>query len=172
MKKLVFTLSCLLAASGVRAQTNQILFANDNASLISNAFTGALVVSNDMVRAQLYVGPQEAGTNEFLYSAVGAPADVVNGRYLGGFRSVPGALPGAWLWIQVRAYEFLRANSYEEALTAPHLGGRGALVGKSAAVLVQLGPVPPAAPPSAKVVGPFGVNASGGGAFLRVNDIA
>src|SRR5262245_48538078 len=104
MKKLVFLLWSLLAVSGVQAQTNlQIVFNNDLFSLISNAFTGTLVASNDMIRAQLYSAPPEAGTNESLYVPVGAPAYVVNGRYTGGSRFVPAAYPGSWVWIQVRA---------------------------------------------------------------------
>lgn len=173
MKTFVLFASGLFAISSIQAQTtNTIIFANNNSSLISNAFTGALVVSNDFVRAQLYWAPEEVGTNEQSYVAVGGAVNVINGRYTGGTRVIPSPLPLPGVWIQVRAFEYTRGNSYEEAIASPPAGWRGALVGKSRPYYVPLGGGPLVPAPQSSIVGPFSVDAFGGGAFLRVNDIA
>ena len=160
----------LLTGPLAQAQLTTILFQNDNNSLINNALTGGPVRSNDYIRAQLYFAP-DGIINEAEFVPVGTFALVGSppGRYAGGNKIVPVPAPGTSVMIQVRAYEFTRGNSYEEAEAAPAVNGRRALVGRSGIARAIPGGGPTNG--SSRLVGPFTVTVAGGGAYLSVNDI-
>jgi hypothetical protein len=171
MKKIICLALTLLSGIGLQAQTNTILFQNDSASLINNVLTGMPVKSNDSIRAQLYYAP-DGTLDDAAFVPVGTPAAVgaTPGRYNGGYKIILGAVPGAFVMIQVRAYEFTYGNTYEQAEAAlAGTNGRRALVGKSAIARVMPGAGPTNS--SSRVVGPFSLNVAGGGPFFTVNDI-
>jgi hypothetical protein len=174
MKTAIILISGLLLTRAIHAQSTEgTINFQSGTNLISNALTGMLVMSNDFIKAQLYASPS-GYTNDEAFTPVGLPVFVGSppGRFSGGLRTVPWAPPGTPVNIQVRAWEFTRGGSYEEALTAPEGNGRRALVGKSGIVTVVLGGgTPPAPAPSSLGVGSFQVDVAGGGAYLRVNDI-
>ena len=173
MKKGLSILGGVLICAAVYAQqTSSIIFQNDSFSLISNAFTGMLVKSNDYIRAMLYYGP-DGSTNEDAYIAlppdalVGAPP----GRYNGGSRVITSPNPISAVMIQVRAWEMFYGSTYEDAVAAPAANGRKALAGKSRIARAILGSNSPTNGASSRIVGPFAVDIVGGGASLRVGDL-
>jgi len=180
MKKTVFILFVSIVAAAANAQTGgQVALNNGNANnRVSNALTGMLVKTNDFIQVLLYVAP-DGVTSEGAFVPI-PPNTLVGstspGSYNGGTRTIQWAPPGTPVMVQVRAFEIAYGSNYEQAVTAPPINGRPALVGKSAIGRVILGGTPPGggppiAPPLVgNAVGPITVGVANG-AYLSVNDL-
>ena len=180
MKKTVFILFGSLIAAAANAQTGgQVALNNGNTNnRVNNALTGMPVKTNDFIQVLLYVAPDGVTTESSFVpippnAFVGTPYP---GAYNGGIRTIQWALPGTPVMVQVRGFEIAYGSNYEQAVTAPPINGRPALVGKSAIGRVILGGTPPGGgPPIAPpligpAVGPFTVGVANG-VYLSVNDL-
>src|SRR6266850_5651686 len=179
MKKVLFVLFASVLAASTQAQSGgQVALLNNGTnSRVSNALTGMLVKTNDFINVLIYAAP-DGDMNEDTFISIPPNAWVGNispGSYNGGVRTIQWAQPGTPVMIQVRAFEVTYGTNYEQALAAPPMNGRPALVGKSAIGRVILGGNPPGGPPIApppvgSIVGPITV-AVASGPYLSVNDL-
>ena len=113
-------------------------FANDNASLVRNSLGGGLIPQGTTFKAALYYlpdQPNEPTPSQFdsfdgevpLGNSAGFTSP---GLFDGGTRTTSTSTsPGGAAWFQVRVWETAFGTSYEQAIVAPVIAGRKALVG-------------------------------------------
>jgi hypothetical protein len=142
MKKALIMAAAMLATVSAFAQ-GTVNFSNlgsNGVAAVFNSLTGANAIAGSTFNVQLYYLPDNGNpaTDPFMPLGLNVGLSAA-GFFVGGNRTAPVTPPGAFAYFQVRAWETAFGTSYESALNANPVGGRGALTGKSNIVRVDTG---------------------------------
>jgi hypothetical protein len=162
MKKLVYASLLTVAAASVYGQ-GTINFANSSATAVTNTTTMQRVVGGTAFRVAIYWLPATGSPAETNNPPTTADFDAqlvglhevgfaAPGIYAPGSRTIPTSSPGAFVWVQIRAWEQAFGTSYAAVLAnnTPQ-GGRLGIAGTSNIFRVDLGDpttIPPGNPGS------------------------
>jgi len=131
MKTILLSLAVIALVPQLRAADGLVLFANNSPTAVTNSLTGTNVPSGNTFHVALYVAP-DGTTNDWMFTYVAGSETnfLFPGRFNRGGISTP--IPaGTYGMFQVRVWETAYGSTYEQAVGAPLMNGRLALVVKS-----------------------------------------
>jgi len=149
MKKTLIMAAAMFATVSAFAQ-GTVNFSNlgsNGVAAVFNTLTGANALAGSTFNVQLYYLPDGSNPDTDPFMPLGLKVGLsAAGFFVGGNRTASVTPPGSFAYFQVRAWETAFGTSYESALGASPVGGRGALVAKSNVVRVDTGD-PTSVPP-------------------------
>lgn len=150
-------LTLAIVVAGLAAQSYGQGTVNLVAASITNSVTGALAASGTAFHLALYwlpdsaTPPTTADFNGAQHVAITTNLTLAGGANIGPVRIDAITPSGAFAYFQIRAWEAAFGSSYEQAVVAAPVGGRGALAGTSNIGRIDTADpttVPPGVPPN------------------------